>query len=193
MRVLLGPGNVDMSKLIKVAASWLVRSVAAGRSRGLLAYMGFLALSGGEFVAWALIALEVQWAESFLTSLALSSASHTILSVSHHVVVVSTMMSLQSRFSDGPLGIALRALGFDSAIPCQRGERQNSQFFQRQETVSPIGSQPTTTLPFSSLVETSPTSTRIQKLALPRRRIRRRKKAKKVKNVVRSERKKRSA
>jgi len=108
----------SIGKLVENAASWTVRFLGVG-SRGevLAAYLVFLVFSILEIGTWAGIALEAQWAEAFLNGLALSSISRQSLWLGHEMFLVSAMIHLQWKFSDGPIGMALRELGrFLSAL-----------------------------------------------------------------------------
>jgi hypothetical protein len=101
-----------IGKLIAITGAWAVRFFGDDGPGGVVAsYILFVAFSVVEIAAWACIALEAQWAEAFLNGLALSSISKALLSSGHHLFVVSSMIHLQIKFSDGPIGITLREVG----------------------------------------------------------------------------------
>ena len=99
-------------KSFEITAAWVVRFFRLGNQGDVLAsYVFFLVFSAIEIGAWACIALEAQWAEAFLDSLSLSSTSKTFFSLGHDLFVISSMIHLQTKFSDGPIGITFREVG----------------------------------------------------------------------------------
>lgn len=100
-----------LQKIINFIAALVVRFFSPGSPGALIApYLLFLVLSAAEIGAWACIALETQWAEAFLNGLALSAVSKAFLSFGHDLFVISAMIHLQWKFSDGPIGMVLRVI-----------------------------------------------------------------------------------